>query len=159
MARRGTLPALALLVLTPLALPVAASASVRIAVTTDQPTGTKQLEVSGGVGDDEIVLAQENQPNTPAIAIFSDPNEGFQLGAGCGVFGGPPRARCATNGITRIVVNLAEGTRPATSPVDTNEIDLTGVTQLTPDGSAPLAVVLSGGPGPDTVTDGPGRLL
>src|SRR5215218_9594566 len=112
MARRATLPALAVLVLVALTFPATAAASVRIAVTTDQRTNTKQLEVSGGVGDDEIALAQENRPNTPAIAIFSDPNEGFQLGAGCGVFGGPPRARCATNGIATIVVNLAEGSRP-----------------------------------------------
>jgi len=157
-ALRTLLPALAVLMLVGLALPAAASASVRIAVTTDQRSTTKQLEVSGGLGDDEISLAQENQPNTPAIAIFSDPDEGFQLGAGCGVFGGPPRARCATNGITRIVVNLAEGNRSPTTFDDTNSIDLTGVTQLTPDGSAPLPVVLTGGPGADTVIDGPGRL-
>jgi hypothetical protein len=61
--------------------------------------------------------------------------------------------------VSIIAVNLAEGNRPPNLPPDTNSIDLTGVTQLTPDGAAPLPTVLSGGPGPDTVTDGPGRLL
>jgi hypothetical protein len=138
--------------------PAAASAIVRVAVVTDSRTGVKRLEVADGVGNGDIRLVQENQPNTPAIAIFIPPNESVQLGAGCSTQGGPPRARCNTADIAQIFVNLAEGNRGPTTPDDANAIDLTGVTQLTPDGSAPLPVLLTGGPGPDTVIDGPGRL-
>jgi hypothetical protein len=142
-----------------LMLPAAASALVRVAVTVDQRTGAKRFEVADGLGNGDIRLAQENQSNGPAIAIFIPPNDSVQLGAGCRTLGGPPRARCATDGVTQIVVNLAEGTRPAALPPDDNRIDLTGVTQLAPDGSAPLPVILTGAPGDDTVVDGPGRLL
>ena len=130
MARRALLSALALGVLIALMLPAAASAVVRVAVVTDQRTGLKRMEVAGGVGNDDIRLVQENQPNIPAIAIFIPPNDAVQLGAGCRTLGGPPRARCDTPGIGQILVNLAEGTRSPTTFDDTNAIDLTGVTQL-----------------------------
>jgi RTX calcium-binding nonapeptide repeat (4 copies) len=161
MGRRRTLSALALFVLVALALPAAAPAVVRIAVVPDPRGGPdKRFEVADSLGNGDIRLVQENQPNgQQAIAIFIPPSDAVQLGPGCSVRGGPPRARCETDGVTQIVVNLAEGNRPPTLPADVNKIDLTGVTQLTPDGSVPLPTVLSGGPGADTVTDGPGRLL
>jgi hypothetical protein len=158
LGRRTILSALGASLAIALLLPAAASAIVRVAVVTDPRTGLKQFEVADGIGDGDIRLVQEDQPNTPAIAIFIPPNDSVQLGAGCRTLGGPPRARCDTAGVTSIVVNLAEGTRPVTAFDDTNAIDLTGVTQLTPDGSAPLPATLTGGPGPDTVTDGPGSL-
>jgi RTX calcium-binding nonapeptide repeat (4 copies) len=160
MTRRAALAAIALAVLVALSLPAAASAVVRIAVVPDPRGGPeKRFEVADGVGDGDVRLVQENQPNAPAIAIFIPPNDSVQLGPGCSTLGGPPRARCVTTGVGTIVVNLAEGNRPSALRADVNRIDLTGVTQLTPDGSAPLPTVLSGGPGADTVTAGPGRLL
>ena len=100
MACRTMLSALALGVLLALLLPAAASAFVRIAVVTDQRTGVKRFEVAGGVGNDDIRLVQENQPNTPAIAIFIPPNDSVQLGAGAGRSGGR-RGRAATRPASR----------------------------------------------------------
>jgi hypothetical protein len=153
-----TLAALVLVVVAALALPAAASAIVRVAVVTDQRSGERHFQVADGLGNGAIRLVQENQPNTPAIAIFIPADDAVQLGAGCRTLSGPPRARCDTGGVAQIVVNLAEGTRPETIPNDINSIDLTGVSQLTPDGSEPLPTRLTGGPGADTVTDGAGRL-
>jgi Ca2+-binding RTX toxin-like protein len=137
-----------------LAFPAGASALMFIRVEQDSRTGQKRVVIDSGLSDNAITVNQETQGDLPALGITVDnPNEGFVIGQGCNTARNPPRGRCNTAGVTSISMNLRAQDAPPGSRPDTNSVDLSGVTQLTPDGSEPLPVTIVGGTGPDTIVD------
>ena len=154
MRGNAILLAVASSVLLGLVLPSTASALMFIRVEDDARTGAKTLVVDSGLSSNAITVRQETAGALPAVGITVDnPNEGFVIGQGCNTASNPPRGRCNTGGVTQISMNLRAQDAPPDFPPDTNSVDLSGVTQLVPDGSEPLPVRIIGGPGVDTIVN------
>jgi Ca2+-binding RTX toxin-like protein len=146
--------AVALVALMGLAVPPAASGRLSVRVDEDglAELPGKALLIEGDTADDTVRLIQEDREGARRISV---PGQGT-VGNGCvQVISNPARMRCETNGIVHIVV--------LTSPLDRfdptaerNTVDLSGVTQVAPDG-APVADFIGGGPGPDVIVAGAGR--
>jgi Ca2+-binding RTX toxin-like protein len=136
------------------AMPSAASARARVEVTQDLV-----LQVTADTNDDTLRLFQDDDVARLRISVESTDGVDVDAGGACtSLFGPTPTARCSTAGVTAISIQLSPPARGAPEGPEANRVDLTAVTQLVPDGSAPLPVGVSGGPGADRVVDGAGRM-
>jgi Ca2+-binding RTX toxin-like protein len=150
--------AVALVALMGLAVPPAASGRLSVRVDEEGLAGEgfpgKALLIDGDTGDDTVRLVQEDRGVARRISVLGQGT----VGNGCvQVISSPARIRCETDGIVQIIV-LASPLDRFDPTAERNTADLSGVTQVAPDG-APLADLIGGGPGPDVIVAGAGRSL
>jgi Ca2+-binding RTX toxin-like protein len=146
--------AVALVALIGLAVPSAASGRLSVKVVEDglDELPGKALLIEGDTADDTVRLVQEDRGVARRISVLGEGT----VGNGCvQVISNPARMRCETDGIVQIIV-LSSPLDRFDPTAERNTVDLSGVTQVAPDG-APLADVVGGGPGPDVIVAGAGR--